>query len=78
MEHYSEYQMMQDLATLEIQDSSSLTSRFLTLQFKKLAKIHHPDKKGGSKEAFQKLKNAYDKLTSMLDDRHTTFRESDE
>jgi hypothetical protein len=65
---YSEYQIKQDLATLEIEDGSNLTSRFLTQTFKKLARIHHPDKTGGTKEAFQKLHNAYDRLTAMVDD----------
>ena len=76
MEHYSETQMKQDLATLEIPSGSNLTIKFLTLKFKKLAKIHHPDRKGGKKEAFQKLKNAYDNLIAMLDDGQ--FGESDE
>ena len=65
---YSEYQMKQDLATMDIEEGSRLTSNFLNGKFRKLAKIQHPDRKGGSKEAFQKLKNAYDRLTDMIDD----------
>ena len=65
---YSESQLKQDLATLDIDEGSSLTSNLLTSKFRKLAKIRHPDRKDGSKEAFQKLNNAYDRLTDMIDD----------
>ena len=67
---YSEYQLKQDLATLDIEEGSRLTSKLLSTKFKKLALIQHPDKKGGSKEAFQNLKNAYDRLIDMLGDDH--------
>ena len=65
---YSEYQRKQDLVTLEIEEGRKLTSSFLTSKFKKLAKIHHPDRRGGTKEGFQKLQNAYDRLSAMIDD----------
>ena len=67
-QEYSEYQINQDLATLDIEEGCSFTLKFLTGKFKNLARIQHPDKKGGSKEAFQKLKNAYDRLSDMLRD----------
>ena len=77
MVQYSDYQLKQDLATLEIKDGTNLSSKFLTLKYKKLAKIHHPDKKGGDKEAFQKLQNAFNRLTAMLDDGHCSDSEDD-
>ena len=67
MDQYSEIQLKEDLAILGIKPGSNLTSRLLTISFKKLAKIHHPDKSGGTKEAFQKLQNAYDRLTAMIE-----------
>ena len=67
-QEYSEYQINQDLATLDIEEGCSFTLKFLTGKFKNLAQIQHPAKKGGSKEAFQKLKNAYDRLSDMLRD----------
>ena len=67
MDQYSEYQKKQDLAVLGIEEGSNITSRLLTVKYKNLARILHPDRKGGNKEAFQKLKNAYDRLTAMLD-----------
>jgi hypothetical protein len=36
---YSEYQIKQDLATLDIEEGRRMTSTFLTAQFRKLAKI---------------------------------------
>ena len=65
---YSEYQIKQDLATLDIEEGRRMTSTFLTAQFRKLAKIQYPDRKGGSKEAFQKLKNTYERLTDVIND----------
>ena len=49
MEYYSENQKREDLAILGIEEGRSLTSRFLTATYKNLAKIHHPDRKGGEK-----------------------------
>ena len=65
---YSENQVKQDLLTLEIVEGSKLSSRFLTSAFKSLAKIFHPDKKGGTKEAFQNLQNAHNRLAAMVED----------
>ena len=70
MNQYSDIQIKEDLAVLEIKEGSNLTSGFLTSKFKKLAKTRHPDKKGGTKEAFQKLQNAYDRLTAMIDEKN--------
>ena len=66
MENYSEKQKKEDLAVFDIKEDTHLSSEWLTSKFKKLAKIHHPDK-GGTKEAFQKLQNAYDRLTAMTE-----------
>ena len=65
---YSENQVKLDLLTLEIEEGRKLTSRVLTSAFKRLAKIFHPDKKGGTKEAFQNLQNAYNRLAAMVED----------
>ena len=65
-QEYSEYQLKQDLSTLGIEEGYTLTSKYLTGKFKNLARIQHPDKKGGSKEAFQRLKNAYDRLSFVF------------
>ena len=68
MVQYSELQRKKDLATLDIKDETNLTSELVTSKYKKLAKIHHPDKKTGNKEAFQNLHNAYERLSSIFDD----------
>ena len=68
--------MKQDLTTLDIKDGANLTSKLLTLKYKKLAKIHHPDRKGVNKEEFQRLKNAFDRLIAMVD--NCCYSESDE
>ena len=65
---YSENQVKLDLLTLEIEEGRKLTSRVLTSAFKRLAKIFHPDKKGGTKEEFQNLQNAYNRLAAMVVD----------
>ena len=66
MEHYGETQKKEDLEVLNIKEENKLSSRLLTAKFKKLAKICHPDK-GGTKEAFQTLQNAYDRLTEYVE-----------
>ena len=63
-------QFKQDLTTLDIKEGADLTIRFITQNFRRLAKIHHPDRPGGNKEAFQKLYNAYLRLLATLDDDH--------
>ena len=76
MAQYSEYQLKQDLTTMDIKDEANLTSMLLTLKYKKLAKIHHPDRKGVNKEEFQRLQNAFDRLIEMLD--NGCYSESEE
>ena len=70
MNAYSDSEKNDDLATLGIDERSELNSDLVTGKYKKLARIYHPDKKGGTKEAFQKLKNAFDRLTAFLDDKN--------
>ena len=61
-------QFKQDLAVLEIKVGATLTIRYVTEKFRRLAKIHHPDRPGGDKETFQKLHNAYLRLLATLND----------
>jgi hypothetical protein len=59
----------EDLALLEIvlEENKLPSLRFVNLKFKKLAKIHHPDK-GGKKEEFQIILNAYRSAVKHLED----------
>ena len=68
MVQFSESQFKEDLVILDINDGTNLTSEFVTSKYKKRAKICHPDKKGGTKEAFQKLQNAYDRISAKIED----------
>ena len=65
MKNYTENQKKEDLETLDLK-GDNLSIKLLIGRFKKLAKIRHPDK-GGSKEAFQRLKNAYDRLLEYIE-----------
>ena len=76
MKSYSDTEKKEDLATLGIEAGSELTSSLVSAKYKKLARILHPDKKGGTKEAFQKLKNAFDRLAEVVDDKN--YKESDD
>ena len=42
-------QIKDDLEVLEIDITQKLTIRYVTLKYKKLAKVVHPDRKGGDK-----------------------------
>ena len=77
MVQYSDYQLKEDLATLNIHDGTNLTSSLVNAKYKKLAKVCHPDKKGGEKEAFQKLHNAYQRLIAMIDDNSSGDADTD-
>ena len=68
MVQYSEHQMKEDLAILNIKEDTKLTSSIVTSNYKKLAKIQHPDKKTGNKDAFQKLHNAFERLSAMVEE----------
>ena len=58
-----------DLMIMNIDDSQELTKHHVTAQYKKLAKQRHPDKNGGTKEAFQELQNAYKRIIKFIEDR---------
>ena len=46
--------------------SKDATDEQIKQAYRNLAKQHHPDKKGGNKEKFQKIQEAYD----ILSDKH--------
>ncbi len=45
--------------------------------FRKLSKLHHPDKSGGSAEEFRKIADAYESLTNPKKKSHSDFLSSD-
>jgi curved DNA-binding protein CbpA len=55
----------EDLAVLEL--SEGVSSQKIRQKYKQLARRDHPDK-GGSKEAFQRLSDAYERLSGPRDD----------
>ena len=61
-------QIKDDLEVLEIDITQELNIRYVTLKYKKLAKVVHPDRKGGDKCKFQELLNAYKKVISYIED----------
>ena len=56
----------QSLEILDLYDIpiSTITLEMIKGQFKKLAKVRHPEK-GGSNQDFQKLTGAYDLVTNL-------------
>ena len=62
-------QIKEDLITMNVDDSQELTKKYVTARYKKLAKDRHPDKEGGTKEAFQELQNAYLRIISFLEEK---------
>ena len=63
----SNQQFKEDLIVLEINEEQTLTKKYVTSKYKKLAKTRHPDKEGGTKSAFQTLLNAYRRIIDYLD-----------
>ena len=63
MEAIKEY-----LDILQIDQTQNINVRFVTLKYKKLAKMRHPDKLGGTKCDFQKLSEAYKKVIKFLEE----------
>ena len=61
-------QIKDDLEVLGIDDNQELTSRYVTLKYKKLAKVLHPDKKSGDKCAFQELLNSYRRIIKHMEE----------
>ena len=66
MSYYDE--IKEDLEVLEIDLSQELTIRYVTSKYKRLAKILHPDRKGGDKCKFQELLNAYRRIVRYIED----------
>ena len=62
-------QFKEDLVTLDIpfDDAEYPSIRSVNLKFKKLAKVKHPDKPGGTNEDFQKLIAAYRRVIEYLE-----------
>ena len=60
-------QFKSDLETLDISENQVLTKSYVTSKYKKMAKIVHPDKAGGSTVDFQELKNAYCRIIDYIE-----------
>ena len=65
MDHYEQFK--DDLKMLEIGEDQNLTKRYVTGKYKKMAKIMHPDK-GGTKNDFQELQNAYNRIIKYIEE----------
>ena len=61
-------QLKKDLVTLMIEEGQALTSKYVTIKYKKLAKDRHPDREGGSTEEFQELQNAYRRVINYIEE----------
>ena len=55
-----------DLKKLDISEDQELTKRYVTGKYKKMAKILHPDKVGGTNEDFQELQLSYCRLIDYI------------
>ena len=64
--------LTEDLKLLDIDPSQELTSRYVTLKYKRMAKVLHPDKVGGDKCKFQELLNAYRRIIKHIEDNQKT------
>ena len=56
-----------DYKLLDINDTEKITIRYVTLKYKRKARIVHPDKKDGNKEEFQELLAAYRRIIKHLE-----------
>ena len=52
---------------MDIEYENKITKRLVTAKYKKLAKLRHPDKDGGDKNAFQELQNAFRRIIAFLE-----------
>ena len=73
-------QLRDDLEILEIGDEQNLTKKYVTSKYKRLAKLRHPDKEGGTTSAFQALLNAYRRIINYIEGEKVkeAFEEEDE
>ena len=60
-------QLFKDYEILDIKKEDKITVKFVTIKYKRKARIVHPDKVDGSKEEFQELLNAYRRIIKHLD-----------
>ena len=60
--------LIEDLKILDISEVEKITTRFVTMKFRRLAKQRHPDKAGGQKESFQELQEAYKRIIKYLEE----------
>ena len=63
----SESQLKKDCETLDIEDIENITIKHVTAKYKKLAKLRHPDREGGTTEGFQVLQSAYKRVIRYLE-----------
>ena len=56
-----------ELLEIDINTNENITERYVTLKYKKRARIVHPDKIGGNKSDFQELLNAYRRIIKHLE-----------
>ena len=61
-------ELKKDLYTLKIENIDSLTTRYVTINYKRLAKEKHPDREGGVTSDFQELQAAYKRVFRNLED----------
>ena len=59
---------IEDLKILEITEVEKITTRFVTMKYRRLAKLRHPDRFGGQKEYFQELQGAYKRIIKYLEE----------
>ena len=66
----SREQFEKDLQILKIDtvDNEGISKRYVTAKYKNQARVIHPDKPGGDKEAFQELLNAYRRVIKYLEE----------
>ena len=60
-------QLKEDYELLDIIDSDTITEKYVTLKYKRKAKIIHPDKVTGSTAGFQELLDAYRRIIKHLE-----------
>ena len=61
-------QIKDDLALLEIDENQELTIRYVTVKYKRLAKVVHPDRVRGDKCKFQEIQNAYKRIINYIEE----------
>ena len=64
-----------DLETLGISKETTLDIKLVTSQYKKLAKIIHPDRRGNTEE-FQELQNAFKRIIAFIEKQDENAKEN--